>query len=91
MFDTTTNITINCNTDQHGNRKADPWTKVIAVTGVVSMMLTALLVALAIMALQRPTLVVRRVTIPAPVLIHNHHHAPTNHRAVPQRAINSRR
>jgi len=65
MFNTT-NIYLN-DAARPGARKLDVWTKVIAVSAVVTMLLTALLVVLTISASRQPTIVVRPVTVPTPL------------------------
>jgi hypothetical protein len=69
MFNTTNIYNLNGSAGQPRDPKIDAWTKVIAVAAVVTMLLTAVLVVFTIMASQRPTLVMRHVTIPTPVLI----------------------
>jgi hypothetical protein len=53
----TTNITVNLAVSLRDAHKVDVWTKVIAVSSVVSMLLTAWLVAFATMGSQRPTVI----------------------------------
>lgn len=69
MFNTTNIYNLNGSASQPSNPKVDAWTKVTAVATVMTMLLTALLLAFTIMASQRPTPVMRNVTIPTPVLI----------------------
>jgi hypothetical protein len=79
MFNTTNVYILNNSTGQRDDCKADIWTKVIAVSAVVTMLLTAALVVFAIMALQRPTIGTRGVQIPTPVFIQQQHPIRTVH------------
>ncbi|HXD55545.1 MAG TPA: hypothetical protein VN618_12370 [Solirubrobacteraceae bacterium] len=66
MFNTYVTNVYNFNGPQYGGRKVDPWTKVAAVAGVVTMLFTALPVALAISASHPATTI---VTVPVPVYV----------------------
>jgi hypothetical protein len=82
MFNTTNIYNLNESAGQPSDPRVDAWTKVAAVATVMTMLLTALLLTFTIMASQRPTLVVRYVTIPTPVLIQQPRPAPADHHAV---------